>query len=62
MSMFILFFFRAPVVQDIAASLGTDSPLRFAFLLVGVQGLIEAAICAVLGSAIARALIKYSRV
>ncbi len=61
MGMFILFFFRAPVVQDIATSLGTDIPLRFAFLLVGVQGLVEAGICAVLGSAVSRALIKYSK-
>lgn len=61
MSMFILFFFQAPDVQNIAANLGTNDPLLFAVLLVGVQGLIEAGICTLLGSAIAKALLSTQR-
>lgn len=61
MSMFILFFFRAPDVQKIAEGLGTGSPLLFAVLLVGVQGLIEAGICTLLGSAIAKALLGFQK-
>lgn len=53
MSMFVLFFFNSEPVQGIAQGLGTDSPIRFAVLLVGVQGLVEAGICTLLGSAIA---------
>lgn len=58
MSMFILFFFNTPVIQNIAADIGTGNPIKFAFILVGVQGLIEAVICAILGTAIAKALGK----
>lgn len=58
MTAFILFFFSAPSVQEIASGLGTGSPLLFAVLLVGVQGLIEAVVCTLLGSAISRALLK----
>lgn len=56
MSMFLLFFFNTEAVQNIAAGIGTGNPLLFAVLLVGVQGLIEAGICTLLGSSIAGAL------
>ena len=61
MSSFLLFFFNTPVVQDIAKGIGTGSPLLFAALLVGVQGLIEAGICALLGSTISKALLSVKR-
>lgn len=61
MGSFLLFFFKTPAVQEIAAGLGTGSPLLFAVLLVGVQGLIEAGICTLLGSAISRALLGMKR-
>ena len=61
MSMFLLFFFNSEAVQKLAQGLGTDSPLLFAVLLVGVQGLIEAGICTLLGSSIAKALLKVKK-
>lgn len=61
MGSFLLFFFHTPVVQEIAQGIGTGSPLLFAVLLVGVQGLIEAGICTLLGSTIAGALLKVQR-
>ena len=61
MSMFILFFFRTPIIQKIASDIGTDDPIRFAVLIVGIQGLVEAVICTVLGSAVTKAVSHYSR-
>lgn len=57
MSMFLLFFFHTEAVQNIASGIGTANPLLFAVLLVGVQVLIEAGICTLLGSTIAGALL-----
>lgn len=56
MASLLLFYFHAPLLQDIAVKLGTSSPVAFAFAFVGVQGGLEALICAVLGTAITRGL------
>lgn len=61
MSSLLLFFFHTEAVQEIARGIGTTSPLLFAIVLVGVQGLIEAGICALLGTAIARAVLRVQR-
>ncbi len=61
MSSLLLFFFHTEAVQEIARGIGTTSPLLFAIVLVGVQGPIEAGICALLGTAIARAVLRVQR-
>ncbi len=61
MGKFNFFFFQAPDVQNIAAGLGTGNPLLFAVLLVGVQGLIEAGVCTLLGSTVAKALMSIQK-
>lgn len=61
MSMLMLFYYQSEVFQGIAESLGTKSALLFVFAFVGVQGAVEAVVCAVLGSAIVRAVSKSVR-
>ncbi len=56
MTSFLLFFYHSAPVQEFAVSMGSESAIGFAFAFVGVQGLLEAIICAVLGTAISRAL------
>lgn len=58
MSMLMLFYYQSNLFQGIAESLGTKSALLFVFAFVGVQGAVEAVVCAVLGSAIIRAVLK----
>ena len=61
MSMLMLFYYQSELFLGIAESLGTKSPLLFVFAFVGAQGAIEAFVCAVLGTAIARAVSKSLR-
>jgi len=58
MSTLLLFFYNSELLQGFAQQLGTNSPITFVFAFVGVQGLLEALICAVLGTAIAQALAR----
>lgn len=53
MGIIVTLYWNTDPVQNIAVKLGTTNPLMFIVLLVGVQGLIEALVCAFLGSAIA---------
>ena len=53
-----LFFYQTEYVQGIAEGLGAGNPLIFILLFVGVNGLVEAAACFVVGSAISQALKK----
>ncbi len=56
MSFICIFYYNTEYVQGIAAGLGVSNPLFFVAAFVGVQGLIEAVVCFVLGSVISRAL------
>ncbi len=56
-----VFFYQSDYVQGIAASLGAKNPLVFILLFVGVNGLVEAAACFVVGSAVSQALKKVIR-
>lgn len=58
MSALLLFFYNSELIQGFAQQLGTSGPITFVFAFVGVQGLSEALICAVLGTAIAQGLSK----
>ena len=51
-----LVFWHTDYVQGLASSLGAVNPLMFVILLVGVQGLIEAVTCGVVGTVISKAL------
>lgn len=56
MSALLLFFGATPYLVGLRASLGGKSILGFAAAMVGVQGVLEAVICGVLGTAIAKAV------
>ncbi len=60
MGMFVLFFFNTDFVRGIAQSLGTTNVFAFIAAFVGIQGLAEAVICTVIGSAVSRALARFS--
>lgn len=53
MSTLVIFFFSSDYIQSLAGGL---NPFRFVIAFVGVNGLIEAAACFVVGSAITKAL------
>ncbi len=55
-STLFLLFSNAPVIADLRASSGAANIFTFAVWFVGVNGLIEAAISAVVGTAISKAL------
>jgi uncharacterized membrane protein len=56
MSVLVLFFYNTDYIQSIAKTLGTDNVFTFVLAFVGVNGLIEAAVCFVLGTAISKTL------
>ena len=59
MGYIVLVFYNTATVQDIVAAKGAANPLMFVVLLVGVQGLLEAAVCGILGGIVARAVHKF---
>ncbi|MBE5967912.1 MAG: ECF transporter S component [Lachnospiraceae bacterium] len=59
MSGLILFFYNTNYIQEIASTLGTKNVFTFVIAFVGVNGLVEAAACFVLGTAISKALDVY---
>ncbi len=58
MGTLILFFYQTEYIQEMAQGMGAGNPLVFVLLFVGVNGLVEAAACFVVGSAISQALKK----
>ena len=56
MGTLVLFFYNTEYIQGIAASLGASNALMFVAAFVGVNGVIEAALCFVVGSAVSKAL------
>ncbi len=61
MTTLMLFFYRSEYIQGIAESLGTGNVFAFVLAFVGVNGLIEAVGCFILGSAISKAIDVFSR-
>ena len=53
-----LFFYQTDYIQGIAQGMDAGNPLIFILLFVGVNGLVEAVACFVVGSAISQALKK----
>ena len=58
MGYIVLAFYQTEYVQGLVAAKGATNPLMFIVLLVGVQGLIEAVVCSVAGTAVARGIHK----
>lgn len=56
MGFLCLFFYNTDYIQGIVSSLGVSNPVVFVAAFVGVQGLIEAGFCFVVGSSISKAL------
>lgn len=54
MTTLCLCFYRTSYIQGFVTNLGAQNFLLFIVLFVGLQGLIEALVCAVLGSAISK--------
>ncbi|MFV0466563.1 MAG: ECF transporter S component [Lachnospiraceae bacterium] len=56
MSALVLFFYNSDYIQGFADMMGTANVFAFIFAFVGVNGLIEAIVCCIVGSAVIRAL------
>lgn len=56
MSSLVFFFYRTDYIQNLVSALGAANPFMFVILFVGMQGLIEAAVCALIGGAVSRTL------
>ena len=58
MGYIVAVFYRTDFIQERVAALGATNPFLFVVLLVGVQGLVEAATGAVVGGGVAKAVAK----
>ncbi|SHO54061.1 ECF transporter S component [Anaerocolumna xylanovorans] len=56
MTALLAFFYRSDYIQGISESLGGGNIFQFVIAFVGINGLVEAVTCFVIGTAIARAL------
>ena len=56
-----LAFYNCDYVQNLVVTLGAANPIMFVILLVGVQGLVEAAVCGVLGSVVGKAVDSFAK-
>ena len=56
MGFLCIFFYNTEYIQGIASGLCVSNPILFVAAFVGVQGLIEAVICFIIGSIVSRAL------
>ena len=60
MSMLCLCFYHTEYIQGFVAALGSSNAFLFVIAFVGVNGLVEGAVCLITGAAIAKA-VMYSR-
>lgn len=56
MSFLVLFFYNTEFMQTIVSGMGTSGAFSFVLAFVGINGVIEAVACCVLGGAISKAL------
>ena len=61
MSAFILLFYNTEYVQGIVTALGATNPFHFIVLFVTINGLIEALICFVVGTAVSKAIDVFTK-
>ncbi len=55
-SCLMLIYYDTPFVQNMAEQMGVANPLAFVVALVGLNGVVEAAVCFIVGSTITKAL------
>ena len=53
MGYIVLAFYQTPYIQGLVSAKGAVNPVMFVVLLVGVQGLVEAVVCSIAGTAFA---------
>ncbi|MGN0775199.1 MAG: ECF transporter S component [Candidatus Ventricola sp.] len=53
MGYIVLAFYQTEYIQGLVAAKGAANPLMFVVLLVGFQGVVEAVVCSVVGTAVA---------
>ena len=58
MGYIVIAFYQTDYVQSLVFAKGASNPLMFVVLLVGVQGVVEAIVCSVTGTAIGTALLR----
>lgn len=58
MSCIVIFFYQTDYIQSMVSMLGATNPLLFVLGFVGINGLVEAALCFIVGSAVTRALLS----
>ena len=58
MSCIVIFFYKTDYIQGFVSALGAANPLLFVLGFVGINGLVEALLCFIVGSAITRALLS----
>ena len=58
MGYLMLAFYHTEYIQGLASAKGAANPLMFVVLLVGVQGILEAVVCAAAGTSVASGLKK----
>ena len=56
MTTLMIFFYNTDYIQGFAKTLGTTNIIAFVFAFVGVNGLVEAIVCFVTGTVVAKAL------
>lgn len=61
MSTLCLGFYRTEFIQNLAGQMGTSNVLAFVAAFIGINGLVEAAVCFIVGSAITRILAQVLR-
>lgn len=58
MGYIVLIFYKTDYIQGLVSKLGAANPLGFVIMLVGAQGMIEAAVCGIAGTLIAKTLVS----
>ncbi len=61
MTTMMLFFYNTEYIQGIAKTLGTGNVFAFVIAFVGINGLIEAVVCFILGTAVSKAVDVFSK-
>lgn len=56
MTAFMVFYYNTPTIQDLATSMKVVNPIAFVFVFVGINALIEAVACFIIGTAVTKAI------
>ena len=56
MTAFMVFYYNTPTVQNLAKSFNVVNPVVFVIVFVGINALIEAVACFIIGTAVTKAV------